>query len=97
LCLRVHWTKYEGDDRLQAMGLRSLKKGGFKVKRTNFSGLTALSVLLVFIILVSWVKLGGAADGKIVIGMIEPLSGPLKDQGDRFVLGARYTVDEINA
>ncbi len=38
-----------------------------------------------------------AADGKIVIGMIEPISGPLKDQGDRFALGAKYTVDEINA
>ena len=38
-----------------------------------------------------------AAGDKIVIGTIEPISGPLKDQGDRFVLGAKYTVDEINA
>lgn len=67
------------------------------MKGTRFLGLTALSVLLVFIMLISCVKLGEAADGKIVIGMVEATSGPFKASGERFVLGAKYGVDEINA
>jgi len=38
-----------------------------------------------------------AADGKIVIGMVEAMSGPFKASGDRFLIGARDAVDEINA
>jgi ABC-type branched-subunit amino acid transport system substrate-binding protein len=53
--------------------------------------------LIISIVLIFWEIPTEAADGKIVIGMIEPISGPLKDQGERFVLGAKYNVDEINA
>jgi branched-chain amino acid transport system substrate-binding protein len=39
----------------------------------------------------------GAADGKIVIGMVEATSGPFKASGERSVLADKYAVDEINA
>ncbi|HUL31564.1 MAG TPA: ABC transporter substrate-binding protein [Thermodesulfobacteriota bacterium] len=57
----------------------------------------ALLPLLVFTALIFMVTLTEAAEGKIVIGVLEPLSGPLKDQGERFVLGAKYAVEELNA
>ena len=67
------------------------------MKKMKVFCLIALSVLFISTIQIFWKIPAEAADGKIVIGMIEPLSGPLKDQGERFVLGAKYNVDEINA
>lgn len=67
------------------------------MKKVGILFLMALLGVFAFSLLIFSNHPAEAADGKIVIGMIEPLSGPLKDQGDRFVLGARYTVDEINA
>jgi len=57
----------------------------------------ALLALLLSTTMISWENPAEAADGKIVIGVLEPLSGPLKDQGERFVRGAKYAVEEINA
>ena len=58
---------------------------------------SALSVFLVFTTLIPWGNPAKAADGKIVIGMVEAISGPFKASGDRFVAGAKYAIDEINA
>ena len=67
------------------------------MKRMRFLGSAALSVLLVFTMLIPWGNPAEAADGKIVIGMVEAISGPFKASGDRFALAAKYAVDEINA
>jgi len=37
------------------------------------------------------------AKDEIVFGVIEPLSGPFKDVGDRYVNAARFAVEQINA
>jgi branched-chain amino acid transport system substrate-binding protein len=72
------------------------KEGRTEMERKKVIRL-AFSVFLISAALLSMVALTEAADGKIVIGVLEPLSGPLKDQGERFALGARYAVEEINA
>ena len=61
-----------------------------------------LSPLLLWIILSTVLLLFSgspleAADGKIVIGMIEPTSGAFKASGERSALSAKYAVDEVNA
>lgn len=38
-----------------------------------------------------------AAEGQIVLGVCEPLSGPMKDVGDRYVEGVKFSVEKINA
>jgi len=37
------------------------------------------------------------AEDKIVFGVIEPLSGPFKDVGDRYVNAVKFAVEQINA
>lgn len=59
--------------------------------------LLVLSGLLISTLMISWEIPARAADGKIVIGMVDAISGPFKASGDRFQLGAKYAVDEINA
>ncbi len=56
-----------------------------------------LSALLVSTGIISWTSAAGAANGKIVIGRIEAISGPFKASGERFVMGGKFAVDEINA
>jgi len=67
------------------------------MRKIRIFGLMVVMGLIVSTILISSEIPAEAADGKIVIGMIESISGALKDQGERFVLGAKYTIDEINA
>jgi branched-chain amino acid transport system substrate-binding protein len=67
------------------------------MKRMRFLGLLALLALFASTIIIFWENPVEAADGKIVIGMVEATSGPFKASGERFVLGAKYAVDEINA
>ena len=58
---------------------------------------TGLLVLFACAVLIFLGNPSEAADGKIVIGMVEAISGPFKASGDRFALAAKYAVDEINA
>jgi branched-chain amino acid transport system substrate-binding protein len=67
------------------------------MKRARCLGSIVLSVFFVLTVLVFLRGPAKAADGKIVIGMIEATSGPFKASGERFVLGARYAIEEINA
>ncbi|MEW6115002.1 MAG: ABC transporter substrate-binding protein, partial [Thermodesulfobacteriota bacterium] len=38
-----------------------------------------------------------AAEGQIVLGVVEPLSGPMKDVGDRYLNAVKFAVAKINA
>jgi ABC-type branched-subunit amino acid transport system substrate-binding protein len=68
-----------------------------KMGRTRFLSLMVLLAILSSILLFFPENPVGAADGKIVIGMIEPTSGAFKASGERSVLSAKYAVDEANA
>ncbi len=64
-------------------------------KRLRYT--TGLLVLFASAVFVFSGNSSEAAGGKIVIGMVEVMSGPFKASGDRFLIGAKDAVDEINA
>jgi branched-chain amino acid transport system substrate-binding protein len=61
------------------------------------STFATLSIFSLFVILACFVNPAEAAQGRISIGMVEAISGPFKASGDRFALGVKYAIDEINA
>jgi len=67
------------------------------MRKSRFIGWTAVVSLTVLNILVFCGKPAMAADGKIVIGLVEVTSGPFKASGERFAIGAKYAIDELNA
>jgi branched-chain amino acid transport system substrate-binding protein len=78
--------------------LNVLKKSRkeIQMKRWGFSGLMVLLGLFVCNMPIFLEIPAEAAEGKIVIGMIEPTSGAFKASGERSALSAKYAVDEIN-
>ncbi|HUL20186.1 MAG TPA: ABC transporter substrate-binding protein [Thermodesulfobacteriota bacterium] len=67
------------------------------MRKMKILGLIVLFGLFISTLMISWEVPAMAAEGKIVIGMVDAISGPFKASGDRFQLGAKYAVDEINA
>ncbi len=67
------------------------------MKGMRLSVLRVLLVSFVSTLLIGLVNSAEAADGKIVMGLVEATSGPFKSSGERFVIGAKYAIDEINA
>ncbi len=67
------------------------------MRKMKILGLTVLSGLFISTLMISWEVPARADNDKIVIGMVDAISGPFKASGDRFQLGAKYAVDEINA
>ncbi len=65
--------------------------------RGNRCGLLATLVTLLSLAMCLGVPPTYAADGKIVLGLCEPLSGVMKDVGDRYVDAVKFAVEEINA
>jgi branched-chain amino acid transport system substrate-binding protein len=65
--------------------------------RMNRCVLVATIVILLSLALSVGVAPTYAADGKIVLGVCEPLSGVMKDVGDRYLESVKFAVKEINA
>lgn len=57
----------------------------------------ALMAILLFVALISLDRPAQATKGKIVLGVCEPLSGPMKDVGDRYVNAVKFSIEKINA
>lgn len=63
------------------------------------NGYSLLGTIVIFLSLIMCLGVGPtyAADGEIVLGVCEPLSGVMKDVGDRYVEGVKFAVEKINA
>jgi branched-chain amino acid transport system substrate-binding protein len=67
------------------------------MKDIRIVGLTVMVTVFMFAALIHSASSAKAADNKIVVGMVEAMSGPFKASGDRFFIAAKYAIDEINA
>ncbi len=65
--------------------------------RRNGCGLLGTIVILLSLALCLEVAPTYAAEGEIVLGVCEPLSGPMKDVGDRYLEAVKFAVEKINA
>jgi len=54
-------------------------------------------VVLLFLALCLGISPAYAAEGQIVLGVCEPLSGPMKDVGDRYLDAVKFSAEVINA
>jgi len=66
------------------------------MRRWSVFSLLVCIVAFMFISVLSG-QTPAAAKGKIVLGVCEPLSGPMKDVGDRYVNAVKFSVEKINA
>ncbi|MBM4332260.1 MAG: branched-chain amino acid ABC transporter substrate-binding protein [Deltaproteobacteria bacterium] len=57
----------------------------------------ALMAIFLLVALISLDRPAQATKGKIVLGVCEPLSGPMKDVGDRYVNAVKFSIEKINA
>jgi branched-chain amino acid transport system substrate-binding protein len=69
----------------------------FNMKWMRLLVLRVLLVSFASTLIIGLVNSAEAANAKIVMGLVEATSGPFKSSGERFVIGAKYAIDEINA
>ena len=65
--------------------------------RGNRFGMVEALVVILALILCLGIAPTYAAEGQIVLGVCEPLSGPMKDVGDRYLDAVKFSVEKINA
>jgi branched-chain amino acid transport system substrate-binding protein len=71
-------------------------------RRSKMKGMRVLCLMVILALFASTALIfsgnpARAADGKIVIGMVEATSGPFKASGERSVVTVKYALDQINA
>jgi hypothetical protein len=65
--------------------------------RLNGHCLLGTVVILLSLVLCLGIAPTYAAEGQIVLGVCEPLSGPMKDVGDRYLDAVKFAAEKINA